>query len=247
MNLKVLAAPKWVGFIVAGLLVAALMIRLGIWQLDRRDERQTRAAAVLAQERKSPVPVETIMGGLTLESAVGEQWRRVIATGIFDAAHEVLIANRSFQTKPGYHVVTPLKLTDHDLLGVLVNRGWIPLETRVGERPSPPSPPPGVVTVTGRVRVTQTRGSLGPKDAPAGVLTVLARTDVARISDQTPYPLLPLYVEAETTWAGVEPIPAPDSGSGPHLAYAVQWFAFAAAGIVAWVIILRRALRKSAS
>lgn len=244
MNLKVLAAPKWVGFIVSGLLAAALMIRLGLWQLDRRDERQTRAAAVLAQERKSPVPVETIVGGLTLESAVEEQWRTVTATGIFDATHEVLIANRSFQTKPGYHVVTPLKLTDR--LGVLINRGWIPLETRVGERPSPPLPPPGVVTVTGRVRVTQTRGSLGPKDSPSGVLPVLARTDVARISGQTPYPLLPLYVEAETKGTGVEPVPAPESGSGPHLAYAVQWFAFAGAGIVAWVIILRRALRKAA-
>jgi len=38
------------------------------------------------------------------------------------------------------------------------------------------------------------------------------------------------------------PIPAdpPDLGEGPHLGYAVQWFSFAAIGLIGWLVIVAR-------
>lgn len=47
---------------------------------------------------------------------------------------------------------------------------------------------------------------------------------------------------AETPQAGLQPLAAPDPGDLPnnHLAYAVQWFFFAATALVIYVLALRR-------
>jgi cytochrome oxidase assembly protein ShyY1 len=42
------------------------------------------------------------------------------------------------------------------------------------------------------------------------------------------------------------PVPVPDLGEGPHLNYAVQWFLFAAVGVLAYPFLLRRQARESA-
>jgi surfeit locus 1 family protein len=50
---------------------------------------------------------------------------------------------------------------------------------------------------------------------------------------------------AETPQAGLEPLAPPDPGDLPnnHLAYAVQWFFFAATALVIYVLALRRRQR----
>ena len=59
------------------------------------------------------------------------------------------------------------------------------------------------------------------------------------------------YVEAQYQ----RPAPAADAPALPeakkvtevnHLSYAIQWFSFAAIGLIGWPIVLRRALRRSA-
>jgi hypothetical protein len=39
-----------------------------------------------------------------------------------------------------------------------------------------------------------------------------------------------------------EPVATPDLGEGNHLAYAVQWFIFAIAVAVGWVLAIRRSI-----
>lgn len=242
MSWKELAkSPKWIGFVLFGVLSAVLMTRLGLWQLTRLGERRTATAAVEIQRTRSPAPVADVVDGLNIATASKEEWRRVVVSGHFDESHQVLIANRSSDTKAGYHVVTPVML--NDTTAVLVNRGWIPLQARAGEPPVIPPAPSGEIRLTGRIRASQTRGAIGPKDPPVGALKVLARVDVARIASQTPYGLLPMYVEDETQWPGLDLIKGPTTGPGPHLGYALQWFGFTIVGIVAWIIILRRAAK----
>src|SRR2546423_3351500 len=70
-----------VGLVVA-LLVAAICVRLGVWQLDRLRERRQRNALLLAARARPPLPVD---GSLPADSA---RDRRLVARRVYDYAHE---------------------------------------------------------------------------------------------------------------------------------------------------------------
>src|SRR3989475_3124992 len=106
-----------VGLVVA-LLVAAICVRLGVWQLDRLHERRQRNALLLAARARPPLPVD---GSLPADSA---RDRRLVARGVYDYAHERLWHGRSYEGVPGVDLVTPLRLAGG--AAVLVDRGWAP-------------------------------------------------------------------------------------------------------------------------
>ena len=65
------------------------------------------------------------------------------------------------------------------------------------------------MTVEGRARATQERGAFGPSDPGEGVLTELARVDIARLRQQLPYPVLPAYLELDGPAARAVPAAPP--------------------------------------
>jgi surfeit locus 1 family protein len=74
------------------------------------------------------------------------------------------------------------------------------------------------------------------------------RVDVERIEEQVPYPLEPVYLSALEGAEGELPVPASGptfDDEGPHLGYAIQWFSFAAIGVVGYIFLMRRAVRRS--
>ena len=242
---RFLRRPRWVAFSAAVLILVVVMVNLSLWQLRRLSERRDRNDRITQAQAADPEPVDS-------DRELSE-WRRVTATGTYDATEEVLIRNRSLQGRPGYHVVTPLRLDDGRAL--LVNRGWIPLEDDVGTEASIPPPPAGRLTVSGRVRASQHRGRFfSPTDPADGRLRQLYRVDVDRIGEQVPYVLLPAYVELISTVpppsepdAQPVPVPAPALDDGPHLSYAGQWMLFAACAIGGWILVVRRTARSGTS
>ncbi len=243
-----LRRPRFILFTVlmAGLVV--LMVNLAFWQLRRLHERQSANATITQHVAEAPVPIgDVLRASTTAADADAAEWRSVAATGTYDPADQVLIRNRSLDSNAGYHVVTPLRLAGGS--AVLVNRGWIPLEQQSEQLPTIPPPPTGVVTVTGRVRASQHKGRFfSPTDPPDGRLTQLYRVDVPRISEQVPYPLVPAYLELQSTdppVVGAQPelIALPGLDDGPHLSYAVQWFFFSCCAMAGWILAVRRSAR----
>src|SRR5207247_2680831 len=92
-----------VGLVVA-LLVAAICVRLGVWQLDRLHERRQRNALVLAARARPPLQVD---GSLPADSA---RARRLVARGVYDYAQEPPWAGRSYDGGPGVGLVAPVRL-----------------------------------------------------------------------------------------------------------------------------------------
>src|SRR2546429_6426900 len=92
-----------VGLVVA-LLVAAICVRLGVWQLDRLHERRQRNALLLAARARPPLEVD---GSLPADSA---RDRRLVARGVYDYAHERLWHGRGFEAVPGVDLGKPLRL-----------------------------------------------------------------------------------------------------------------------------------------
>jgi surfeit locus 1 family protein len=96
-------------------ILAALFLRLGLWQLDRRAEK----TALFERFRDAPE--------LSLEQALAreESFARVEVFGRYDTERHLLLDNRIWQGRAGVHVLTPFTLSDGRTL--LVNRGWLSL------------------------------------------------------------------------------------------------------------------------
>ncbi|HEY6635843.1 MAG TPA: SURF1 family protein [Acidimicrobiia bacterium] len=228
--------PKWIVATLAVVVIAAVFVRLGFWQLDRLDERKTTNA--IGQERLAAEPVRLpdllAEAGDDLESI---EFRRVIVEGTYDPAREVLIRSQVELGQAGFHVITPLHSDEG--WSVLVNRGWVPLP--MDTPPVEPTPAPGEVRQEGWVHLTETRPSLGPEDPP-GDVSVFNRVDIGRIGEQVGEVLAPVYVVSLGEGSEVLPVPVnlPDfANEGPHLAYAIQWFGFALVGLVGFFFLVR--------
>lgn len=243
---RFLLKPRWIAFTVVVAALVVVMVNLALWQLRRLDDRQAENAEISARLDTPVQPLDAVVPpGTTLDDAdtlAAARWYAATVTGTYDDDATVRVRNRSQSGAPGEHVVTPLVQADGT--AVLVNRGFLP--SGRGQQPLPPAPA-GTVTVEGRVRTTQTRGSLGPVDPADGVLDTLNRVDIARVAQQVTTPLEPVYLEltAPAPEGGLpEPIPAPDLGDGPHLSYAGQWFFFAACAVAGWVVVVRLSMRR---
>ena len=231
-----LRQPKWIIATVFVLAAATVFIRLGFWQLDRLEQRQMLNA--MGEERIEAEPVNLVT---LLSEAEGDldslEYRRVFVQGTYDLSREVLIRSQVRLGQAGFHVITPL--VADDAWAVLVNRGWVPIG--MDTPPVDARPETGRQRVEGWVRLTQTRPALGPEDQPGDQL-IFNRVDVGRIGEQTGQTLAPVYMvaigEDDDLPAEVD-LPGFDD-EGPHLAYAVQWFGFAAVALVGFYFLLRR-------
>ena len=242
---RFLLSRQWVILTLIGLVLIPTMIELGFWQLHRHQHRVAQNTLIAENLRAKPVPVtELTSPGHTVPRA--DYWRRVTATGTFDTAHEVVVRRRtSADDQVGFHVLTPLILADGR--AVLINRGWIPTAADQKAFPSVPPAPKGTVTVTGRLEADETTRASGIKDLaglPPRQVMLISSAQQAESLGRT---VLGGYLEQtapEPAGSSPELIPDPDHDSiGPHMAYAVQWWLFAAGVPVGWVILVRREKR----
>jgi len=234
--LRALRQPKWLLAGAVVVLLAAVFVRLGFWQLDRLEQRRTSNQVNQLRSEAGPLPLQDVLVSVG-DDLASLRYRRVTVSGVYDTAREVLIRSQVELGQAGFHVITPLVLDDGT--AVLVNRGWVPLT--MDRPPVDAAPVSGEVTVEGWIHLTQVRPPLGPKE-PSGHLDVFNRVDIDRISQQVAEPLAPVYLVVMGEKGPNLPIPVdlPDfSDEGPHLSYAIQWFAFALIALVGFYFLLR--------
>jgi surfeit locus 1 family protein len=234
---------KWLPLTLAIIALTILFVLLGIWQLQRLGQRRETNALIVARMEQ---PLLTVDGSAL--GATEVDLRRAAVTGRYDPTHEIILRNRTYNEMPGVHVLTPLRIAGSDA-AILVDRGWIPYDQSTPEKRAAYAAPIGEVGVQGILRRTQERRSaLTPRDAAppgGGRLDAWHRVDIARIQQQLPYSLLPVYLElepdvaAEAAFTLPRPDPDVDLDEGPHLVYAIQWFAFALIAAGGYFILYR--------
>src|SRR5438445_3711828 len=106
-------------FVILAVCAAAIFVRLGFWQLDRRTQRRARNAVIAARMQAAPVKVEQLAGDTSLT-----HYRRVRVTGHPDFDRDLALTLRGNMGSPGVDVLTPVRLPGGDS-AILVNRGWI--------------------------------------------------------------------------------------------------------------------------
>ncbi|MFI6457619.1 SURF1 family protein [Streptosporangium amethystogenes] len=240
---RFLLTPRWLALHVVVLLVIPAFVLLGQWQFGRFEERSTSSDQITRNLAAAPVSVgELTSPGGTV--SIQDKYRPVTVGGRYDAEAQLLVRRRTQNKVVGFYVLTPL--ISPNGTGVLVNRGWVKAGATADALPEVPAPSLGEVTVTGRLRPTETEETSGIRDR-AGLPTgqvLLINTEV--IGSRLPYRLLGGYVElteqspAATT--APDPVPAPDvgGGGGLNLAYGVQWWLFIGVAIGGWVLLIRR-------
>lgn len=233
--------PAWLIGHVIVLVAIVSFVNLGLWQVRRHDERSALDARIADRAVEAPIGVEAARKLSSDELEL----RQVAVTGTWDIAGEVVLLARTLDGRSGHNVLTPLVLSDGR--AIVVNRGWIPIDYE-----GPPvvgaEPPTDEVSIVGVARETEIRRGLGPTDAPDGDLDTVSRVDLDRLAPQFSYRIERFYLQLAVPppSAGfplILPIPEPGGGP-PHLAYAVQWFAFAGVVAVGYPLLLRSTARK---
>ena len=236
-------------FAIAAIVAAAIFARLGVWQIDRLEQR--RNANRLRAEREHLPVLELDAVTAWDEGADSLAWRRVRVHGAYDYRSEIVVRGRSRDGVPGVYVVTPLRVAPG--AAILVLRGWLPASDGVsadlvaarsadpdtasaprelvalalpGEPASPVAPRShtygdGEHLVLGSLAVDQASAGLGVRFPSVFLIPVSGGPEPAPAGTGAPWP--------------VEP-PAPSDG--PHLMYAVQWFGFALIALAGTVVYL---------
>lgn len=198
-----------------------LLVWLGLWQLERGEQKRDMLARQEARQQAMPVGPEQI------ETLQERAYSRIVVQGRFDAEHSFLLDSRTRDGQVGVELLQPFQ-DQPSGLWVMINRGWIPWPDRrippVFETPDRP------LKLTAWVY------------APSGKPFVLNKRQAEG------WPRLINHVDIEDMWQilgrdGVayqlrlEPGPIAYRADWPvttmqpqqHLGYAVQWFALAAA------------------
>jgi surfeit locus 1 family protein len=224
---------RQIGVVAVSLLIAAVCVRLGIWQLHRLHGREDVNAMLIARGAEPPADILGV-------APAALPYRHVTATGTYDPAHEVILSGRSLNDQPGNHVLTPLVLSDG--AAVLVDRGWVPLDVDTPPVAGAPAAPSGSVRIEGLALPPDAASDPAPSPAPS----ITTRIDVGITG--LPYRLLPAYVLLDTQdppQASPVPAPGPTFDNGPHLSYMLQWFAFATIALVGGAVLLVRDRRQT--
>jgi surfeit locus 1 family protein len=234
---------KWLLATFLVLAAGGVMVRLGIWQLDRLEKRRDSNARISAQLSQ---PVLELNGAALAADLAQMEYRSVIVKGEYDPAGEIALRNQYLNNEWGVHLLTPLKIAGSEQ-AVLVDRGWIPGAayesgdwSQFGE--------PGEVTVHGVIRASRNKAELGSRSDPTPVpgaapLKSWNFINIPEISQQFAAPLLPIYIQqaADPAWTGAPQRTQPELEltEGPHMGYALQWFTFAALLVFGYPFYIR--------
>lgn len=213
--------------------VAAVCARLGIWQMDRLQQRRAANTAAMTARLAPPVTLDE-----TRPASTDLANRRVRAVGRYDHTHDIVLRGRQYMGVPGVEIVSPLVL-EGDRTVVLVNRGFVPTPDAVTVYPDSLREP-GEVRVQG---IALPIASGGGSPLLSGNRTTWARLDLEQLGERLPYSMSPIYIRQSpdpTLPQFPRRLEPPSLDDGPHLSYAIQWFAFAVLAVVFGIVVLKQ-------
>jgi len=204
-----------------GLLGGAILISLGVWQMQRLAWKEAVLAEISARISDSAVPLPAT------PDPEADRYMPVTAQGRFTGEHADVLVSRK-QIGAGVRVIEVFETDDGRR--VLVDRGFLRDDDRGNPRESGPAQVEGNLHWPDEID-----DFTPPPDATTGLW--FAR-DVAALADalQTE----PTFIVARRPTGGaIEPMPVDTSGiPNDHMNYAITWFSLAAVwlGMTAYLL-----------
>lgn len=228
-NWRFALSSRWAGYLALTIVFAIGCGLLSNWQFARREEALREIRAVEENWDSEPVPLTDALPGLDAFNDA-EKWMPVTLSGTYLVDEQVLARNRPLHGRPGFEVLTPLRLADGTVF--VVDRGWLPIGNEHDEPDVVPAPPRGTVTVVARLKAGEP--TLPGRTAPAGQIATVHLPDIAERMGAATYTGAYGLLAAETPAAETRPVamPRPSEDEGSHLSYAFQWILF---GVLAFL------------
>jgi surfeit locus 1 family protein len=238
---NLLFSPKLIPTL-ATIVLVPFLASLGLWQLDRADQKREIDNGVIQAQAMEALDLNTfIIGKSEINEAIFSKdfYRSATLSGHYDSDHQYLLDNRTYKGKAGFHVLTPF-LLDKTNQSILINRGWI---TYQGTRDNIPDISitkntiniKGVLKKQGRAIVLN---SISDRDSnEISYPRLIQSIQLSKLAKELNVTLLPIIIELDKTdETGFIREWQPYYGSiDKHNAYALQWFAFA--GILLFLFI----------
>jgi len=238
--------------------IVTVCLLASFWQFSRLAERKDLNSKI--ESRMAKVPFE-----LTSPIELGDlEYRSVKMEGVFIEDKQVLVAGRSFESEPGFNILTPFEIEDSGVI-VFVNRGWIPQpfgdSIIDGQRNSEDFAPSGGYdkqrTVVGMIRKNEPKRIIGNSELSIetsvspridsesfkGLFDKDQKVKVAKFWIQEDFQIIDSKKVAKSSpQLEIFPkqIPPPELDERNHFSYAMQWLSFALVAIITWIVILRK-------
>jgi surfeit locus 1 family protein len=227
---------------VTTIVIVAVLLALGVWQLERRGDKLALIAALDERLAAAPIPLPlaTRWGEL---SPAKDEFRRVTLSGVIDARDQAQVFAspsplRKDVSGTGTWAFAPVRLAGGET--VVVNRGFVPGGQDAQHGTS------GPVTLTGYIRFPETPGWLTPHaDRTKRLWFVRDHLAMAQaLGWAEPQRVAPFYIDLESPvpLGGIpKPGPLQVNLKNDHLQYAITWLLLAAAVTIAFGFWLRGA------
>lgn len=208
--------------LILGILGCAILIGLGIWQLQRMEWKEGMLTEIRTQIDAPAVP-------LPAKIDPSMKYMPVTVSGT-TTGEEIDLLSHTKEQGGGYQIVSRF-ITD-DGRDIMIDRGFVPQEARHVERG------PVRLNIRGNLHWPDEKNDSTP--APNLDENIWFARDVPAMAEALKtQPILVVASFVEGDAQGVEPIPVAIQGiPNNHLSYAVQWFMIAAvwAGMTAALI-----------
>jgi surfeit locus 1 family protein len=218
--------------------VAAGFVRLGLWQLDRAEEKLTTQSSFVEKGMMPPRPIDYVrLAGPELD-AIHLQNQPVSLKGHYLNERSLYLIYQTHEEQLGFEVVTPFKLVTRDEI-VLVSRGWTgaPDYDRLKQRLPAIQ---GEQLLDGQIYVPRAAEMARKNDVRQVQWPLLIRfLNVAELQPFFASPLFPYAVRLNEGEAGVlvRHWSEVQVDTGRNYSYALQWFAMAIAVITASLLL----------
>lgn len=230
---------RWKFWVMTGfaLLSLSATLALGRWQLSRAAQKEAWQNSITAQGALPPLDGTAISARV---DTLPELHRKVNLRGYWMASNTVFLDNRQMNNRPGFYVVTPLKIEGTEAV-ILVQRGWV--ARNFIDRTSLPQleTPTGIVQIQGRIAPPPAKlYELGGPNTGR----IRQNLDLAAFAVELGRPLLPVSVQQVGVASDglLREWPVFETGVEKHYGYAFQWFGLSSLIVIlyVWFQIVRR-------
>jgi surfeit locus 1 family protein len=205
----------------------AVLVSLGVWQLERLAWKEGLIASIAVRTKAAPVDIGEAQAAINAGGDI--EYLRVRARGRFLNDKERYLYAPDPELGPGYHVYTPFELASGRAV-LFVNRGYVPERLKTPETRAQ-GQLEGEVEITGLLRKPATKGAFTPENDAKNNLWYwrdyrgLFASAFGDIATQP----LPVFLDAEAAAAGGWPKGGATWLELPnrHLEYAITWFGLA--------------------
>lgn len=229
-----------IGLTIAAAIALAILIGLGVWQIQRLAWKEALLAHVAALQSSQAQPLAPVLDRLSKGEDVGFTRVSVTCPGLASAPYLELYGLREGQA--GVRLVSACEVGSLRYRTVLVDRGFV--ADTVSARPPVDADDRAPVELVGVLRTPDKRSFVTPVNKPDRWYSRDIPAMAAALKAPAPAPIF-LFAETATNpqWKALVPAPLPAEIPNRHLEYAITWFGLAGALACVYAAMLFRRLK----